>query len=97
MFCLLKSTLFDSRRFLKIEGMYREFPGSPAVRSLHFHCRGTGQLLVEELRPCEQRGKTRKKKKKKKKKVYKVKDRDISFLCSSGLTLGVGWEIPSGR
>ena len=47
-----------------MQGMHREFPGSPAFRTFHFHCRGTGQLLVEELRLCKQCGETRKKKRK---------------------------------
>ena len=33
-------------------GLYREFPGSPVIKTLHFHCRGHGvQSLVSELRP----------------------------------------------
>ena len=34
----------------------RDFPGGPVVRTLRFHCRGTGSILVRELRshvPCD--------------------------------------------
>ena len=32
-----------------------DFPSSPAARTSHFHCRGTVQSLVEELRSCKSR------------------------------------------
>ena len=41
----------------------RDFPGSPGVKTLCFHCRGTQvQSLVRELRCCKLPGGAKKKK-----------------------------------
>ena len=41
----------------------RDFPGSPVVKTLNFHCRGCGSMLVGELRSLVPRGAARKEKK----------------------------------
>ena len=43
------------------EGVGREFPGGPVVRTLHFHCQGAWvRSVVRTLRSCKPRGQKKK-------------------------------------
>ena len=62
-----------NRRGKKMQG--KEFPGSPGVRTLRFHCRRPGdQSLVRELRSHKPRGVARKRKRKKERQITKQKE-----------------------
>ena len=61
----------------------RDFPGSPVVKTSHFHCRGVGvpSLVGEPARPKKNKERKKKKKKnytlkKKKKNKFKCHDQD---------------------